>query len=100
LQVRDGDSVFVIKPAGWALPVDTATNLPHFAYVHAPNGSPDLGFRFAGVSPTGPLPASIDFGLRRKAEQPRFDAVLFTDPQPESLEEVGYVRDHAWRRDV
>src|SRR5271165_7542550 len=50
LPVRDGDSVFVIKPAGWALPVDPATNLPHFAYVHAPSGSPDLGFRFEGVA--------------------------------------------------
>ncbi len=55
LPVRDGDSVFVIKPAGWALPVDAATNLPHFAYVHAPDGSPDLGFRFEGVAPTGPV---------------------------------------------
>ena len=93
LPVRDGDSVFVIKPAGWALPVDAATNLPHFAYVHAPNGSPDLGFRFAGVAPTGPLPASIDFALRRAQEPARFNAVLFTDPQPESLNEVGYIRD-------
>src|SRR3954452_1847210 len=31
LPVRDGDSLFVIKPAGWALPVDAATNLPRFA---------------------------------------------------------------------
>nr|WP_294522049.1 calcineurin-like phosphoesterase family protein [uncultured Rhodopila sp.] len=93
LPVRDDDSVFVIKPAGWALPVDAATNLPHFAYIHAPDGSPDLGFRFEGVAPTGPLPASIDFPLRRQTEAMRFDAVLFTDPQPESLNEVGYIRD-------
>ncbi|HEX2942325.1 MAG TPA: calcineurin-like phosphoesterase family protein [Rhodopila sp.] len=93
LPVRDGDSLFVIKPAGWSLPVDPATNLPRFAYVHAPNGSPDLGFRFAGVAPTGPLPSSIDFPLRRAKEAVRFDAVLFTDPQPESLQEVGYIRD-------
>jgi hypothetical protein len=93
LPVRDGDSVFVIKPAGWALPVDPETNLPRFAYVHAPNGSPDLGFRFAGLAPTRPLPASIDFALHRKDEKAKFDAVLFTDPQPESLHELGYVRD-------
>ncbi|HET6305931.1 MAG TPA: calcineurin-like phosphoesterase C-terminal domain-containing protein, partial [Rhodopila sp.] len=93
LPVRDGDSVFVIKPPGWALPLDPTTNLPHFAYVHAPDGSPDLGFRFAGLAPTGPLPASIDFALHRQDESDRFDAVLFTDPQPESLHELGYVRD-------
>jgi hypothetical protein len=93
LPVRDGDSVLVIKPAGWMLPVDPATNLPRFAYVHAPDGTPDLGFRFAGVAPTGPLPAAIDFPLHRKSEPAQFDAVLFTDPQPESLHEVGYIRD-------
>jgi C terminal of Calcineurin-like phosphoesterase len=94
LPVRDGDSVFVIKPAGWALPLDPGTNLPHFAYVHAPSGSPELGFRFAGLAPTGPLPESIDFALHRQQQQPtKFDAVLFTDPQPESLNEVGYIRD-------
>jgi hypothetical protein len=49
LPVGHGDSVFVIKPAGWALPVDPATNLPHFAYVHAPNGSPDPGSRSLGT---------------------------------------------------
>ena len=87
------NSVFVIKPSGWALPVDPATNLPRFAYVHAPDGSPDLGFRFAGLSPTGPLPSSIDFALHRRDEPATFDAVLFTDPQPESLNEVGYIRD-------
>ena len=70
-----------------------ATNLPRFAYVHAPNGSPELGFRFAGVAPTGPLAASIEFGLHRRDEPAKFDAVLFTDPQPESLHEVGYIRD-------
>ena len=93
LPVRDGDALFVINPAGWALPLDPATNLRRFAYVHAPNGSPDLGFRFTGRASTGPLPASIDFALHRRDEPARFDAVLFTDPQPESLHEVGYVRD-------
>jgi len=93
LPIRSGESVFVIKPPGWASPVDAATNLPHFAYVYAPDGSPELGFRFAGVAKTGKLPASIDFALHRQTEQPRFEAILFTDPQPESLAEVGYIRD-------
>lgn len=93
LPVQPGDSLFVIKPAGWALPLDPATSLPRFAYVHAPDGSPDSGFRFAGLVPTGKLPESIDFALHRQPEQPRFEAILFTDPQPESLAEVGYIRD-------
>jgi hypothetical protein len=68
-------------------------NMLRFAYVHAPDGSPDLEFRFAGVAPTMPLPVHIYIRLHRQDEPARFDAVLFTDPQPESLHEVGYVRD-------
>jgi hypothetical protein len=93
LPVRPGDSLFVIKPAGWAAPVDPVTSLPDFAYIYAPNGTPDLGFRFAGVAPTGKLPDSIDCPLRRQHEPSRFAAILFTDPQPESLAEVDYIRD-------
>ena len=94
LPLADGDSVFVIKPTGWATPIDPATRLPRFAYLHSPSGTPDeLAPRFAGVAPTGPLPASIDFELRRQDEPTRFDALLLTDPQPESTAELGYVRD-------
>ena len=94
LPVADGDSVFVIKPTGWTTPVDPETQLARFAYLHNPGGTPAaLHTRFAGVAPTGPLPASIDFALRRQDEPTRFDALLLTDPQPESLTELGYVRD-------
>lgn len=94
LPVAPGQSLFVIKPRGWALPVDAATQLPVFAYLHLPDGTPaELGLRFAAVAPTGKLPESIDFALRRSEEGDRFNAILFTDPQPESLHEVGYIRD-------
>jgi hypothetical protein len=94
LAVRDGDSLFVIKPTGWMTPIAPETNLPRFSYIYAPEGTPaSLGLRFPGIAPTGPLPASIDFPLHRQAEPTRFDVVLFTDPQPESLNELGYVRD-------
>ena len=94
LPVQPGQSLFVIKPTGFMTPVDPATQLPRFAYVHAPDGTPaSLGFRFAGLAPTGPVPDSIDFPLRRQDEPKRFDVLLFTDPQPETLAEIGYVRD-------
>ena len=94
LPVGDGDSLFVIKPTGWTTPVDPDTQLARFAYLHSPGGTPGaLRPRFAGVAPTGPLPASIDFELRRQQEAARFDALLLTDPQPESAAELGYVRD-------
>jgi hypothetical protein len=94
IAVAPGQSVFVIKPPGFALPVDPATMLPRFAHVHFPEGTPaDLRFRFPGVAPTGALPSAIDFALSRVEEKPAFNAIMFTDPQPESLAEVDYIRD-------
>jgi hypothetical protein len=94
LPVAEGDALFVIKPSGWMTPVDPVTQLPQFAYVHAPAGTPAaLDLRFPGIAPTGALPESIDFALRRQTEAAKFDAILFTDTQPESLAEVGYIRD-------
>ena len=94
LPLAAGESVFVIKPSFWTTPVDPETQLARFAYLYSPGGTPaSLRTRFAGVSPTGPLPASIDFVLRRQDEPTPFDALLMTDPQPESIAELGYVRD-------
>jgi hypothetical protein len=93
MPVAPGESLFVIKPSGWMTPLDQ-TNLPRFAYLHAPDGTPkDLGLRFHGIAPTGGLPESIDFPLHRQEEREKFEVVLFTDPQPESLAELGFVRD-------
>jgi hypothetical protein len=93
LPVDDESIVFVVKPTGYAVPVD-GTMLPRFYYIHQPAGSPQqLGMRFHGIDPTGPLPASVDFALRRSEEPEAFDVILFTDPQPESHVELGFVRD-------
>ena len=98
LPVAEEDVVFVIKPAGYALSRD-ADNIPRFGYLHQPKGTPgDLGLRYRGIAPTGPLPASIDFGLTPSPEPDAFEAVLFTDTQPESPVELGHVRDTAVAR--
>lgn len=90
--------VFVVKPAGYALPRD-ANNIPRFSYIHQPKGTPpELGLRYRGIDPTGPMPASIDFALTPASEPETFEAILFTDPQPESLVELGHVRDTAVTR--
>jgi hypothetical protein len=86
--------IFVVKPAGFMPPVDLATNLPRFHRLHQPDGSPaSLNLTFAGVPPTGPLPPSVDFALRRLDEPTAFEVVLFTDPQPESDVEVDFIRE-------
>lgn len=98
LPVADGDAIFVIKPPGYALARD-ADNIPRFSYIHQPGGTPpELGLRYRGLDPTGPLPASVDFGLIPAPAPEAFDVVLFTDPQPESPIELGHVRDTAITR--
>lgn len=91
LEIGDEAVVFVTKPSGYATPAD-ARMLPRFYYVHQPDGSPP-GLRYAGIAPTGPLPDSIDFPLRASPEPSRFSVVLFADTQPQSGEEVDYIRD-------
>ncbi|MGC4032399.1 MAG: calcineurin-like phosphoesterase C-terminal domain-containing protein [Tepidisphaeraceae bacterium] len=90
LPVKDGDVIFVIKPAGWMTPLNEY-NLPTFYYFHRPAGSPqwkpknwqdlDPIWFYKGSKPTGPLPASIDFPLRRREELDEFKVVIFGDTQ-------------------
>ncbi len=88
IPVEDNSFVFVIKPRGFRTPVDEK-QLPLFYYNHKPNGSRPT--EFAGVKPTGPLPASIDFPLYPQQEPEQFQAILFGDPQPRSQQEVDYI---------
>jgi 3',5'-cyclic AMP phosphodiesterase CpdA len=94
LELRGSGAVFVIKPRDWDTPLDRH-NLPAFAYLHRPEGSPDDDFRYPGFEPTGPLPEYIDFPLHRHPESDRFRLIAIGDPQP-------YDEDHlAWYgRDV
>ena len=86
----DDDTIFfVIKPRGWAPPVDE-NQLPQFYYIHKPEGSP-RNFRYPGVEPTGPLPESIDFPLSPSEEPDRFQAIFFGDPQPSNLQQIDYI---------
>ena len=94
LPLPDEATIFVIKPAGFMPPVERETNLPRFYRHHYPKGSPaDLNLRFEGLGPTGPLPASVDFPLRRQDEPNAFNAVMVSDPQPETGAEVDFVRE-------
>ena len=86
IAVGDDTILFVIKPEGWATPLDK-NGLSRFYYIHKPQGSPK-GLAYPGVSPTGPLPDQIDFPLHRQRESSSFRAILFSDTQPYSLDEL------------
>jgi len=88
LAIDDDDIVFVIKPRDWISPVD-ALNIARFYYVHKPAGSP-TNLAYAGVSPTGRLPESVDFPLVRHPEPDKFRMVALGDPQPRNVTEVDH----------
>ena len=103
LSIADGDVLFVIKPSGWTTPM-TGHHLPRFYYVHRPNGSPQYLARevpgadrlnptwfYKGSAPTGPVPASIDFGLRRSPEPDEFTAIVFGDTQVSHDKQIDYM---------
>lgn len=81
--------LFVCKPSGWTYPTDK-NHLPQFYYIHKPDGSPDERFTYDGSAPTGPLPDSVNFPLRRYDKPENFRAVLVGDPQPANVKEVQF----------
>jgi hypothetical protein len=96
-----GIAVFITKPTGYDVPVD-GNNIPQFAYMHKPAGSPPnvrgQPFRFGGLDPTGPLPSQINFPLiegddKRNFKEDPFAMVVSGDTQTYSNNEVGYLRD-------
>jgi hypothetical protein len=94
LRVDDATIIFVIKPSGYAVPVERGIMLPRFYYIHQPKGTPaHLGLRYRGIDPSGPLPGSVDFALEKVDEPTRFDVLMFTDPHAGSPAEIDFIRD-------
>lgn len=87
LPINTDQIISVIKPFGYQNGVNKS-HLPQFFYNHKPGGSPAL--KFKGVAPTGQLPASVDFPLKAATNPEDFKMLVFGDPQPYTLEEVGY----------
>lgn len=83
--------IFITKPNGYSLPLNE-NQQPQFFYIHQPQGSPK-NLQFAGVEPTGALPESVDFALKKSDHIENFEAIIVGDPQPRDLTELGYFRD-------
>ncbi len=79
--------LFISKPAAYSVPVDEF-NVPEFFYRHYPEGTPEqiagtsVEWLFPVITPTGPLPESIDFALLPLPDaDARFRAYGFADTQ-------------------
>ncbi len=88
LPIDEHGSIFVVKPAHFQLPVNSA-QIPQHYYLHSTQGSPELPV--AGIAPTGPLPESIDFALTPHPEDQPFSGLFFGDTQARGLREVNFV---------
>jgi hypothetical protein len=88
LPVSDHNTIFVIKPKNWMVPVDE-NQIPRFYHIHSPQGA--TGTMYEGLAATGDIPESVDFPLIPRHEPDKFDVLVFGDTQPRNIEEVHYI---------
>lgn len=95
ITLREGDTLFVIKPAGYRAVRHVGSGEPRFWQHHLPEGSP--AFRYGGMPAQDARRAGGDFVLLpddRGVAAGALDVLLFGDPQPKSLRDVAhYARD-------
>ncbi|MCC4605086.1 calcineurin-like phosphoesterase C-terminal domain-containing protein [Xanthomonas campestris] len=94
LPVREGQTVFVIKPGDRNF-VPNADGLPGFWRHYAPKGSPRRKYR--GIAATGSSTGNWNFALtpRAAAQDGGFEMLVFADSQTATLTDVDY-----YRRDI
>ncbi len=93
LGLSPGQTLFVIKPAGWRV-AKGDDGLPRFWFNFQPQPGPAL--EYGGMQVSGALPSKIDFPLRRDVVRtPGLDVLVFADPQPKSMVDVDY-----YQRDI
>lgn len=87
LALRDGDTLFVIKPPGHTM-ARTHDGLPKFWRHHRPDGSPTL--RYGGM--TASDARRVDFPLLPGDgdDTGPLEILVFGDPQPKTLTDVDY----------
>jgi C terminal of Calcineurin-like phosphoesterase/N terminal of Calcineurin-like phosphoesterase/Calcineurin-like phosphoesterase len=87
IAVAPGQTVFVIKPAGWRVPQNDPARPG--AWRHVPALAPP-SLKYGGIA-SGPMPRSFDIGLRRAPSGDGWLEVrVFADPQVKSAADVDY----------
>lgn len=79
--------VMVLKPAQFALPRN-AFGLPEYYWLHYPAGSPARAY--AGIAPTGPVPASVDFALIPSDAPDALRLLAIADPQTSNTRQLAF----------
>jgi hypothetical protein len=87
LAVQRGQTVFIVKPAGWRAAIG-GDRLPMF-WRQQPLARPSA-LKYDGL-PHGAAAARFDFPLQREPRREGdLDVLVFGDPQPKSMTDVGY----------
>ena len=89
LPLRDNAAIFVIKPSGYAFPMDK-DNKPVFYRMNVPSGA--SGTDFAGIAPTEPLTDPVNFALYKNAEPDNLKILVFGDTQVRDNKEISYLQ--------
>jgi hypothetical protein len=87
IDLAPNEILFISKPAGYAVPVDS-NQVPQFFFRHYPEGTPTeirgtaVEWLFPVIEPTGPLPDAINFALLPdNSDRSDFTAHGFADTQ-------------------
>lgn len=86
IALRDGDTLFVVKPSGYRFPTNAA-GLPQFWKHHFPKGSQAL--RYGRIAPSNAR--RTDFALLpHLAEGAQFQVLVLADPQMKDMREMDF----------
>ncbi len=89
LPLLDNSPVFLIKPRNWKIPVNE-NQMHSFYYMHSKEGA--SGENYEGLSPTSPLPESVDFPLYPQKESDQIKVLVFGDTQPRDDKEIYFMK--------
>ena len=87
ITLRDGDTLFVIKPPGYRFPT-SAAGLPAFWAHHFPKGSQTL--RYGRIAPGSALRAQFALHVDAGEDGSPFEVLVITDPQTKNARELDY----------
>lgn len=87
IALREGDTLFVIKPAGYRFPTG-ANGLPAFWKHHFPKGSRRL--RYGRISPSDARHAQFALRPDSSQEGSPFSVLVISDPQMKNSRELDY----------
>lgn len=88
LTLEENCTVFITKPANYKTRI-SPFKIPQF-YFHYQKEDSKLYFR--GIPHTKTIPHSLDFPLYPCKENENFDILVVADPQPETAQELDYIR--------